>query len=623
MNVFSARTAKLQKDKRLWGRARLFPLFIVMGCVFAATFPAHANDRMAGGSRKTDIQTNGSSKAVPDKPDQTKYFRPLPERDVIYLESLGLVKKHDEGMIGTAMWSGSSYQDIYELVSALPLSSHAPRPLYKLQEFILTMRADSRLLDKTSRQNDDRNRTDLFTLRVEKLLQAGAFEKAAALYGKNILPPHNKRLAEAGILALLYTGKAGQACLEQQLLQNEDHSQNPSFWRKLENFCAVTLSKKTVRRTKNNGKENKKEEKDITKDIAGDVLAALSYRFEPETIQDILARPVLEKAILFGTGKIDYGRMSSIENPETLPLIDLAALIADENLPAQHRYALIPYGISTALIKKSDVTDFYASVDLPVDFENIRMAALDEMLSSLEGWHKLPFLHQLLIRITTEKSRLEILEKALSEGRHSDIAYLYPFAAPLYETGIGSVQNESLDIAASLLFLALENNEFNNINWKNTASRSADKKLPLSCFLEKETPDHTQKDNAKNSDKTTTKQEKHSTELCRIMFKLDKGDKLHNYASRKSYEKQSGLTFDGDYVMPFKDLADRLDEAVEKNRHAETVLSGILVFQSNGEGQEIPPELLEKTTDALSTVGLIEVSRAIVRNVIAGYEEQK
>lgn len=630
MNAFSARTAKPQKNRGLSPErcAGLFSLLVILGCVLAAPASTYANERMAGGNKKADTQTSDTGKAAhhntdQDNTDQETYFRTLPARDVVYLESLGLVKKHDEGMIGPAMWSGSSYQDIYGLISALPLSAHAPRPLYKLQEFILTMRTNSGLLDRNHSKNNDERRTDLFTLRVGKLLQAGAFEKAAALYGKNILPPHNRQLAEAGILALLYTGKTGQACLEQQLLQNEDHSQNPSFWNKLERFCAVILSRKPARQGRRGNEEKEAENTEGPKDIAGDVLAVLSYRFEPESIQDVIARTPLEKAILFGTGKIDYGRMSPIENPEALPLIDLAAFIADQNLPAQKRYTLIPYGISTALMKKSDITDFYTAIELPVDFETIKMAALDETLLSLEGWQKLPFLHQLLMRITTEESRLDILEKALMATAHGDIAYLYPFALPLYEAGIGNIQNESLETAAALFFLSLENSEFKNINWKNVASRAADKKLPLSCFLENKTPEQAKKNNAKNTEKTKTNEEKYRMELCRIMFKLDKGGKLHNYAPRKSYEKQIGLTFDGDYVMPFTDLTDRLDEAVKNNRHAEIVLLSILVFQSNGEGRKIPSELLEKTTDALSTVGLIEVSQAIVRNIIAGYEEQK
>ena len=81
---------------------------------------------------------------------------------------------------------------------------------------------------------------DLLTLRLEKLIERGAYKQAFEIYSSLETEPYHERLARAGVLAMLYNGEKSLACLE----TNTVSSRFPKilFWSALSTYCSRSLS---------------------------------------------------------------------------------------------------------------------------------------------------------------------------------------------------------------------------------------------------------------------------------------------------------------------------------------------------------------------------------------------
>lgn len=601
MNVSSAQTAKAARAV-----IAIFQLILVISLGGLLTIPvsvAYANSRMAGGKIYSSYMQE-----TKDTHSFSRLYKAISEQDLFYIETLGTQTQYHNSSLGTDMWNGSSYNDILELLDALPVSGFQPA-LYDLQTYMLLGKADSRLLKRDRHTyKSGHSLPDIFTLRIEKLNRIGAFKEAVDLYAKSAIPPYNERLARAAIMAMIHARHTGQACLEIQMLEPENKSSHDIFWKKLEVFCAYTLSLKLPR---NHG---------VTGIIA-ELVNNKDYTYSPENIEELLSLENVEKAILFNRNKIDYSHITKFNEPDNIPLHDLSLLLDDPNLPSFIRSDLLNIALAKGLRKRNDIAEFYMSLEFPLkqkDIENFE--ALDKTLETLADWQKIPFLYQLFQNTEKNDSHIKIIEKALQQNSLLPYAAFSPFATDIQNYDLSEFSYESLQKLFPILLKILPDEKIKIMNWKNIITQEEEKKGEFNCHNDnyrEGIEDNFIDINDQNAKETALDRPSSDTNLCSLMLKLDKYEKLHNYGGVESYEKQKRLTFGDDYVMPFVDFIDRLDDAEKNNRHAEVVLLSILVFQNEDRQEEIPLSLLKRVTDALETVGLIEVSRALLLNAVA------
>jgi hypothetical protein len=197
--------------------------------------PAVRNGRTH--SRKSAPQT-----AAPQAPDPQMDVVPLPPpppHASVQVQTLGTVEAPAEGLldsssggIGDNMWSGSAHGDIEALLPKLPLASSdsAVRALAK------------RLILTKAEAPTGTVKRPLITIRIEKLLDAGFIDEAAALAASGILKD-DPDFARVQANAILTAGRAADAC--GSLTATRDNSDG-QFWLQLRAYCAAASGDATT-----------------------------------------------------------------------------------------------------------------------------------------------------------------------------------------------------------------------------------------------------------------------------------------------------------------------------------------------------------------------------------------
>jgi hypothetical protein len=102
-----------------------------------------------------------------------------------------------------------------------------------------------------------------------------------------------------------------------------------------------------------------------------------------------------------------------------------------------------------------------------------------------------------------------------------------------------------------------------------------------------------------------------------VYEKLDKDNKLHNYAGLDVYEKLIGLTRSVDYGMPVSDLTDELAQAYKDKKLGESILLSAIALQGM-QPKSLSPGLLQEVVGGMRTVGLTKEARALATEAILG-----
>jgi hypothetical protein len=144
------------------------------------------------------------------------------------MESLGPLTNPLKGGLGNDMWAGSARSVVQEFVPQLP-TGDTFYPAQLLARRVLLSNGDVTMMRNDKSGADEQ---DLFTQRLEKLLEIGAYDDAVKLYTLIEGEPGHDRLARAGVMALLHGGFPAQACLEARAAHKDTttQSENDIFW---------------------------------------------------------------------------------------------------------------------------------------------------------------------------------------------------------------------------------------------------------------------------------------------------------------------------------------------------------------------------------------------------------
>ncbi len=96
--------------------------------------------------------------------------------------------------------------------------------------------------DIKEEKTPSKNSTELYNVRLKKLLEFGEFEKITQLYKMNNSAPPSSDALYAGVVSMLATGDQALACLEYKA-GNPEFKQSPAlFWGHMGVFCNILVS---------------------------------------------------------------------------------------------------------------------------------------------------------------------------------------------------------------------------------------------------------------------------------------------------------------------------------------------------------------------------------------------
>lgn len=538
------------------------------------------------------------------------------------MESLGPLTNPLNGSLGNDMWAGSSRSTLLKYIPLLP-TGDAIRPAQLLARRVLLSNGDVKMLDHNSSSADS---PDLFTLRIEKLLEMGAYDDAVELYTLIEGEPSHDRLGRAGIMALMSGGYPAQACLEARAVHHDfattEDADEDNFWRQIESICTFIQiqSAKTILRNGIQTISTKGFDRSAITGIPGSrVLTTLAsrpdYRHTVGSPKDIEELSAIERAVIKGLGRFDYSRLK-LKKPQDIPTRVLMIMATDRNLQDHYRAILNVEAARRGIIDAARLGKVYADLAGKEDKLGVDPA-------SLRLWDR----YALYIKSTDEAERKRMVA-ALLEGPAQGLPVaLLPFADTV--SGINPATLSANAVRNGLL-LMLYNNTVPPERWVTAwlQAESGDSvKKPDSVVLYLANillenlptnsiafPDDSLKPWFQGPELTK------SLEIWSLFSGLSRENALHNVATQDVYEKHVDLTLVNDYVMPTVGLLEQIREASNNDRLGEVALLAAVALNEYSPGKT-HPGVFREVLQSLITVGLKEEAQQVALGVVLSLEQ--
>lgn len=521
-----------------------------------------------------------------------KSYADPPPGDVRGIESLGILSRAAEGAFPRNSWQKARRSAIVEEFSNMPASSSSPA-LQKMIRGVLLSETDAGLM-----QNDipAEPGQDLFTVRLNKLMEGGAYDEAFRLYGLADKPLH-AAMAKAGILSMLYADQKALACLELKAL--EIPVPKDSFWEDLTAYCNIRFS---FERQEKDAKQIQNSDRKILSKL----LFEKDYVF-PYTHQGFSALSSLEQALLSAEGKMSV----SVETLKNILPHDIAALLRALGLNDEARFLLTASAVEYGLKEWEELAKLTETLGKPLK---------DAKIEDLNEWQKPAFYYARLQDETEKKHFVDNLEAALSLD--NPVRHLYPFAPFLKKM---EPDSDSLSLAhahkAFLIFYCTDNEiprSWIEALEKARFETDRDKKIHLLLLLAvyKQSAAPFMTDSEKGTIQTLLKSYalEEDVSVKKIIEIIDKNDK-NLQISNSNYEKLKNLTAAEDYVIPPHIAFERLKKVQEGGILGEVVLLSAAILRDK-KLSDIKSVLLREIFHSLKTVGLINISNDLAFELV-------
>ncbi len=574
-------------------------------CAYPALAYNSDDDRAA--SRAISSGEAPAEKRAPEKhKSSASHHAAATHGSLSKIESFGVLTGVKDGGLGIDMWDGSERANIVNLIPKIP-ATFQYRMIRDLVRRVLMTAADVSMLGDKDAAPPEPGK-DLFSLRLQKLMEMGQAEDAARLYKENPYGPYDGEMASLGVLALMFDGQGALACLDTEAMR--DKFTGVHAWDQLTAICDFKLETMAGSQTA--------AKKAMGPFPAGDSAVVRQAMENPswhynDNVKEFEALTPLEQAFLAVDGRIDYARFRKLD-AASLPPPVLALLIHDPNAPLDFRFELMLTGIDEGIVSAKELGDFYKAIpftnlaDEPAKLDGIR---------EVNGWQRLAWLYR-----SADKSRgtidSEVLRIALPMKNEYGLEALAPFASMLADAKPEGVPDDT--IRAGILLGLTMNAPISDAwvqHWKGKDSNlPQDVVLQIAYEIGRESLSkdgaHYNKLLSEISGLPVQQQE-----LIKIFAeKLDKGGKLHNIEAVKVYENTVDLTQNAGYVMPSVGLIEGLAAAVNNKQLGEAVLLSSVALQG------IPPDkiagILHEVANGLKTVGLTKESRGLAVEAILG-----
>lgn len=536
------------------------------------------------------------------------------------LEKLGPLTNPLNGSLGHDMWEGTARSTLVKFLPRLP-GGNAARPAQLLARRVLLSNGDAEML------RDDVSPVpgqDLFTLRLEKLLDMGAYNDAVALYTMIEGEPAHDRLGRAGVMALMYGGFPAQACLEARAVHHDFATgESTEFWNQIEAVCTFiqVQSLKAVTQASLQPASFKGFDRSAVTGVPGSrILTTLAsrpdYRHMVAAPKDIEALSALERAVIKGLGRFDYTRLRLKQTRDiSTPVLMLMA--TDKNAPDALRASLNVEAARRGVIDSQQLGRLYL---------DLAGKEIDpEAATSPRLWDR----YAAYAKSTNEKERRSIVAAILeSSARIGEPTALLPFADT-----VPDIDPAALSARAALrngLLLMLYSKIVPPERWLNVwlKAESGDSvKTPDSVilYLANLLPENLPTNSIAFPDdalKTLLKgpEDPKSLEIWSVFSGLGRESALHNVTGQDAYEKHVDLTVVNDYVMPTDGLIEQIRDASNNDRLGEVALLAAVALNEYSPGKT-HPGVFREVLQSLATVGLKEEAQQVALGVVLGLEQ--
>lgn len=534
------------------------------------------------------------------------------------MESLGPLTNPLKGSLGNDMWAGSARSVVQEFIPQLP-AGNTFYPAQLLARRVLISNGDVTMMrnDKSPAEGQD-----LFTQRLEKLLEIGAYDDAVKLYTLIEGEPGHDRLARAGVMALLHGGFPAQACLEARAAHKDTapQSENDIFWSQINAIC-MFVQAQSVRAVKDAGftKDDLAAfDQAAATDVPGSKLLTMlvnrpDYRYSIGSPDDITELSNLERAVFKGMGRFDYSRLK-IKKMHAVPAITLMTMAGDPNMPANLRLAVNIEAAARGLIDTDGLAALYMTLS-----ENAPATSLTGRYAAIS-------------KATATKAEKAAIIAALLEtrgdGRNNELpSHLLPFSQMIAESSPDGLSPAALQMGLNAI---LQAGIVPSERWVKAwlAAESGDSKKTRNqvlLYLANLVPENLPTNSVGFADdqvKTafTPPEGLESLRIWAVFDGLGRSEALKNLADPVFYEKHVDLTLTTDYVMPSDSLLEKLRDAAQNGRLGETALLASVALNS-GYPDKIHPGVIKEVLKSLETVGLKEEARHMALGVVMGLKQ--
>jgi hypothetical protein len=414
--------------------------------------------------------------------------------------------------------------------------------------------------------NEDKFPENIYGLRLNTLLNLGAFSDAENLYKLNESAPPSPLAARAGIEALFASKQTGVACLDQKTFDENLKLDAPQFWSNVTVFCQSLLGP-----------------------VAGDddeLRLSNASRAYLEIVKPVVttAEDVNKLDTMTSIAMVKSGGLAQlISTADNLTQIDdkHLTIIYKFSHPTTPAFPVLAEGLKRGVISSDDALTFLKSVDVktvPTPYADY-----------LKEYFKTPD-----TPMVTDK----LLEMSVNDFVKETLLY------PLY-TASEIAFPESHKIL-SLRLLALTNQDL-----PANLVRSA---YVLDKILENETESGESTLIRILLDKTKSPDESPPNLTNLILLVL-------NYANypqkdvKNAYDNILGLTASGNYVMHNGDILSSLKKSADKKLANQVVIRSLALIDDKPLDKLHPAELYQ-ILEALNSAGLTEETILLTREVL-------
>ncbi|MEK7801692.1 MAG: hypothetical protein AAB276_04480, partial [Pseudomonadota bacterium] len=424
------------------------------------------------------------------------------------------------------------------------------------------------------------DKSDLYSLRLMKLVEIGDFSDALNLYKLNESAPPSPSAARAGVEAMIGEGQMAVACLEQKALAKNLQTDTPNLWKNLDLFCHSLFGPAT----------SSGEDDNLRLDDASRVFATIAALKIPSSIKDIesVSSPVL-------LVQLRLGQLNSLlkDKANILSLTDrsLAILIGAKSHDYDIYFSLLNEGLRRGIVSEADTNQALAmSVESAV--ENKNKSASKVLANKWANFLK-------LYNAKNFTANPQIVDDLV----RLDARNLLSFKLNVYENAT-NLEKFNSNNGCNILILLAQTNHTLPIQWVQTC-------FPLikgesTVLGEKLLTDFLLLDMTTNTPYRSMLLPILSS-FSPVPWSKEEWD--------KNYDNLFSLTASGNYVMPMEDNLSNLKKSADKKLAGQVVIESINIL-SGVKMTEIHPPALLKIFQALDSVGLNEETVSLAREVL-------
>lgn len=516
-------------------------------------------------------------------------------------EFIGFSPAEDRRSLGKGIYRGTSRSDLTKLLKTLPGDERGSLTIYKTtNRLLLTAGQKSDLIEDAQPVAGE----DILTLRLEKLLERGLYEEAAAFYTSLDSEPDHERLAAAGLTALIMTGRKSLACLDIKSFF-EDQAVTEK-WKELGAYCNLVM---TIASGSETGKiqqnENPYTEIPVLSRIAGDH----EYRenYSPGLFRNLSP---FERSVIIAEGRlnIDLPALKKNLSEGNIPPADIQPLLQNPDLDLDTRLQLISEGLRSSTVSESVLFQLFKTTKTNTQDKSpaAQIIRVYERIKAKEP----------------DNDLLEQMRTALRETKTLGPESMIPLL-PTLETVSPETFPPQEYSTALFAFMAAERDlpptwQKSVARWRDTPktaeSEQLHKTLLLQIYLLTEPGNRTE--SQKNSVRELLKADgnKGLWPFFDIIENIDKGSAPLNNGL-KVYENGFDTPTNKGYTMPSADPRASLEKAVRANAVGETVLLSNWVVRRVS-AEPVSPEALIEVTRSYRQLGLYDQVIAITAEAV-------